>query len=280
MKNSKRTLRTAGTITLALSLAAVALPNSAAAQSQRRDGDGLGRQSQRAEPQASNRQMTDQRLEDWIIVRLAARGSYTPAIDVDVNDGTAIVSGKVANEEIKRRALRIASTTHGVSGVRDQLTVDPSVRRPETTLGGLELAKQVATSIASKIDGAKAGEDWWLAGWRVEGPFNTWSMTVEADEPGRVVLEGDVPKWNIMRKAVEAAANVPGVRVVDSELEYEPDYYPIFRYGAERYYRDGYYPYYPYYPYMDRPPYAAPTQPAPMARRIRPAPPVPGDGGA
>jgi BON domain len=101
-------------------------------------------------------------------------------------------------------------------------------------------------------------------------------MTVEADEPGRVVLEGDVPKWDIMRKAVEAAANVPGVRVVDSELEYEPDYYPIFRYGAERYYGDGYYP---YYPYMDRPPYAAPAQPAPMGRAIRPAPPVPGEAG-
>lgn len=272
MKPNKRTLRTAGTITLALSLAAIAEPNIAAAQTQRRDGERPGRQSW----QAPDRQMSDQKLEDWIIVRLANRASYTPGINVDVRDGVVTLSGKVPNEEVKRRAMRIASTTSQVTAVRDELAVDASMRKAEA-LGGPELAKQVATRIASRIDGAKAGEDWWLAGWRVEGPFNTWSMTVESDEPGRVVLEGDVPKWDVMRKAVEAAANVPGVRVVDSELEYEPDYYPIFRYGAERYYGDGYYP---YHPYLARPPYAAPVQPAPMARRIRPAPPVPGDGGA
>ena len=272
MKPNKRTLRTAGTITLALSLAAIAGPNIAAAQTQRRDGERPGRQSW----QAPDRQMSDQKLEDWIIVRLANRASYTPGINVDVRDGVVTLSGKVPNEEVKRRAMRIASTTSQVTAVRDELAVDASMRKAEA-LGGPELAKQVATRIASRMDGAKAGEDWWLAGWRVEGPFNTWSMTVESDEPGRVVLEGDVPKWDVMRKAVEAAANVPGVRVVDSELEYEPDYYPIFRYGAERYYGDGYYP---YHPYLARPPYAAPVQPAPMARRIRPAPPVPGDGGA
>lgn len=272
MKNNKRTLRTAGTITLTLSIAAVAGSTIADAQTQRRNGNGPGRQSQ----QALDRQMSDQKLEDWIIVRLANRASYTPGINVDVRDGVVTLSGKVPNEEVKRRAMRIASTTSQVTAVRDELAVDASMRKAEA-LGGPELAKQVATRIASRIDGAKAGEDWWLAGWRVEGPFNTWSMTVESDEPGRVVLEGDVPKWDVMRKAVEAAANVPGVRVVDSELEYEPDYYPIFRYGAERYYGDGYYP---YHPYLARPPYAAPVQPAPMARRIRPAPPVPGDGGA
>ena len=60
MKTSKRTLRIAGTITLALSLAAVAGPNFAAAQTQRRDGAGPGRQSQ----QAPHRQVSDQRFED------------------------------------------------------------------------------------------------------------------------------------------------------------------------------------------------------------------------
>ena len=83
-----------------------------------------------------------------------------------------------------------------------------------------------------------------------------------------------MPEWDIMRKAVQITASVPGVRVVDSELRYEPDYYPIFRYGEERYYGDGYYP---YYPYLARPPYAAPVQPGPRGRAIRPAPPVPND---
>jgi hypothetical protein len=75
MKNNKGTLRAAGTITLALSLAAAAGPNIAAAQTQRR-GDWPGRQS----AQAPDRQLTDQRLEDWIIVRLANRATYTPVL--------------------------------------------------------------------------------------------------------------------------------------------------------------------------------------------------------
>lgn len=283
MRNIKRALRSASIMAAALSFSAVVLSSVFAAQSQRQDGDGAGRQSQqRAEQQGRERahsdprhmEMSDQRLEDWIIVRLADRASYTPGIDVNVSDGVVTLSGRVANEEIKRRAMRIASMTSGVSMVRDELTVDPSVKRPETTISDPELAKQVATRIASKIDGAKAGEDWWFDGWRIEGPFNTWNMTVEVDEPGRVVLEGDVPKWDIMRKAVETAASAPGVRVVDSELEYAPNYYPMYRYGEERYYGDGYYP---YYPYLARPPYAAPVQPAPRGRAIRPAPRVPDD---
>jgi hypothetical protein len=222
----------------------------------------------------AEREMTDQRFEDWIIVRLANRASYTPGIDVKVSEGVVTLTGKVPSEEIRRRAMRVAITTPGVTTVTDELRVDASTIKAERLLEGSALAKQVATRIAANIEGAQAGEDWWFTGWRVEGPFNTWNMTVEADDPGRVVLEGDVPRWDIMRKAVEAAANAPGVRVVDSELEYEPDYYPIYRYGAERYYGDGYYP---YYPYMARRPYASPLEPGRTGRAVRPAPPVPGD---
>jgi hypothetical protein len=95
---------------------------------------------------------------------LAARASYTPGIDVKVSDGVVTLLGKVPSEEIRRRAMRIASRTPAVTRVRDELTVDPSVRRSERLLEGPELAKQVATRIASQIDGAKAGEDWWITG--------------------------------------------------------------------------------------------------------------------
>lgn len=279
MKSNKtafctRALRSAATIAIAFSVSAVAPFGVSAAQSQRQDGErARGQSRQPGEQRWDGREISAQRLEDWIVVRLAARASYTPGIDVKVSDGVVTLMGKVPSEEIRRRAMRVAGRTPAVTRVRDELTVDPSVRRSERLLEGSALAKQVATRIASNIEGAQAGEDWWFTGWRVEGPFNTWNITVEADEPGRVVLEGDVPKWDIMRKAVEAAANAPGVRVVDSELEYEPNYYPIYRYGAERYYDDGYYP---YYPYLARPPYAAPVQPTRSDRAIRPAPPVPG----
>lgn len=81
------------------------------------------------------------------------------------------------------------------------------------------------------IPGAKAGEDWWLTGWRVEGEDNVWTFTVETDD-GQVYLEGDVPRLEIMRKAVDAARNVPGVVSVRSDFELDRMYarYPYMGY--------------------------------------------------
>ena len=54
---------------------------------------------------------------------------------------------------------------------------------------GDELARRVAERIAGTLSGAKIGEDWWLTGWRVEGPDNRWHFTVETDR-GNVWLDG------------------------------------------------------------------------------------------
>lgn len=239
--------------------ASLLVAQNAVAQEQRRDDrqSTQTRMQQRGPSQADLRQDYDNALEDYLVVRLAEYSNLIPAVKVQVADGTATLSGRVPSEQAKQRAIRIVRSTRGISSVRDQIKVDTSM---EKAIGELarnvnekELAQHVARRIADKIEGAQAGEDWWLTGWRVEGPYNTWNFVVETEETGFVMLEGEVPSWDIMRKAVEAAASVPGVRRVDSDLElqqYFNDRYRGFGYRGpyDRYgdpYAFGYYPYYP-----------------------------------
>jgi len=198
--------------------------------------------------------LTDEMAEGWIIVKLAAHHGFDD-VNVEVQDGVAKLSGKVASDAAENRALRIANRTMGVESVRDQLTVDTSIdnNKEAKNVPDQELTKQVAQKIADKIEGAKAGKDWWFAGWRVEGPYNRWNFVVDADR-GYVTLDGDVPSMEIMRKAVEAAGHVAGVRTVDSDLNLEsyPGYYAPLN---PRYpYYNQYYGYaYPYYPHVRAP---------------------------
>jgi hypothetical protein len=213
---------------------------SAAAQDSQRQ-----QQSDRGQPWSTK--FVDETTEGLLIVKLAARPGFNQ-VKVEVNDGVATLSGKVESKQAEQRAIRVANSTMGIDSVRDDLSVDPSLAKKATSVGEKELAKQVAQRIAESIKGAKAGEDWWFDGWRVEGPFNRWNLVVDVTEPGRIFLEGDVPRIEIMRKAVEAAIEVPGVRTVDSNFDLEP-YYAY--YGPYAYP----YPYYRYYPHMG-PPYA------------------------
>lgn len=204
--------------------------------------------SQRPEPQQMN--ASERLLEDRIFVELAERAWAGADFKVNVDGGTVTLSGTVPTEQTKQRILRIARRTAGVTEVRDQLRIDPSVgaQRGSSPVADSELSKRVAQNIASVVPGAKAGEDWWLTGWRVEGQDRRWNMVVQADD-GAVTLEGDVPYHSMVRKAVEAALKVQGVRSVRSELEIDAfvaryPYYPYpyrgYPYGA-RYYDPDYF---------------------------------------
>jgi hypothetical protein len=49
----------------------------------------------------------------------------TYAIDVKVTNGTAILSGNVSDEALKKRAERLAGTVHGVKGIINDIAVRP-----------------------------------------------------------------------------------------------------------------------------------------------------------
>lgn len=238
-------------------LMSAALADGALAQEQQRQQDMQQRQQQNREIMNPSPFPNDV-LEDLLVIRLAERSNLTRVIDAEVEEGVATLSGKVPDKDAERRALRIARATPGIMSVRDEISIDSSMTRTvsetERKIDEKTLVKQVAQKIAARIAGAKAGEDWWFAGWRVEGPYNAWNLVVEVDDPGYVVLQGDVPSLDIMREAVEAAAQVPGVRAVDTDMELERFlagyYYPyMYPYAYFPYYRP-----YPFGPYAWHPP--------------------------
>lgn len=204
----------------------------------------------------SRADITDEILESLIVTKLFALPGFTD-VKVEVEDGVAELSGKVGTEQEKARASRIAGRTMGVRSVRNRVGVDPALRnRNVKDVPDTQLAQQVARKIAASIDNARAGEDWWFDGWRVEGQYNRWSLVVEAND-GHVRLDGEVPDLKIISKAVVAASEVPGVRTVDSDLHidryfgYYPYYPPYYAPYSGPYYGYGY----PYHPYV-LPPYA------------------------
>jgi len=57
---------------------------------------------------------------------LAEPGLKSLQINVDTKDGTVTLSGTVDNADLRERAKQLASSTSGVKGVVDQLTVKVS----------------------------------------------------------------------------------------------------------------------------------------------------------
>lgn len=189
-------------------------------------------------------------IADLVVMELAERSSFYPHMKVSVEQGVVTLSGKVRSETAEHRALRIARRTPAVISVRDHLEVDPALRKTDKPVGvEAELAKAVAQQIAASLEGAKAGKDWWYDGWRVEGRDNTWSLVVEVTEPGRVVLEGELPELDLAAQAILKAVEVGGVQNLQSELEIDDAFYryhPFPYYGSPFAYPFAYYPFHPY----------------------------------
>jgi hyperosmotically inducible protein len=176
-----------------------------------------------AEEQSSKRSSVSGRsldalVEDVVLVQLAETAWVGDDFDVRAKDGVVTLTGTVPSEATKARIGRIARGTIGVTDVRNELRVDPSVALAASSADDDELARRVALQIAAALPDAKTGEDWWFDGWRVEGPDKVWSFVIQTQN-GRVYLDGDVSRLLIKRKAIDAARQTPGVQSVRSDLE-------------------------------------------------------------
>jgi osmotically-inducible protein OsmY len=153
-------------------------------------------------------------LEDRVFVRLAEHALVGANVKIQVQDGIVTISGTVPDGATRQRVLRTIGMTPGVQDVRDQLRLNPvAAASRNTEVDDNELSKRIAQTIARAIPGAKVGV---VTGKRVEGSENRWNMVVHSED-GRVLLDGEVPRLGVIRDAVTAALQVPGVQSVRSD---------------------------------------------------------------
>jgi osmotically-inducible protein OsmY len=214
---------------------------------------------QKPNPQVTNtNQPPDEVIETRAKIRLARSASLMGSdINVDANNGTLTLNGHVLNTVQQDRAKQLVKGMSGVKDVKDNLKVDPQFRMQamdekaagadtgavkagdtdedaeavapgaHATISDDQLARMVAQRAARAFPGAKADKEW-LFGWDVEG--DKWQFDVEVDE-GDVILDGSVPSFMDIGKAVDAARKTAGVRSVDaSDLRVDDDFLATEKY--------------------------------------------------
>lgn len=120
-------------------------------------------------------------------------------INVDTQNGTVTLRGKVATADEKRAADEVAKTVDGVAAVRNELQVVPAAERKAVNAEDKDLKNAIQKRI--KQDARLKGAD----------------IDVQVDR-GVVTLMGDVKDVGARARASEVARVVPGVRSVKNEL--------------------------------------------------------------
>jgi hyperosmotically inducible protein len=119
---------------------------------------GLARETSAARQTATSGVVSvdDRTIQSRIAASLKKSASLAPRdIDVDVKDGTVTLTGAVRDATEKSRAGRLANVS-GVTGVINQLTVDPKIDRSkidaagEKTKTGLTKAADATVNVAKK----------------------------------------------------------------------------------------------------------------------------------
>jgi len=153
-----------------------------------------------------------------VFLRLVASPTLA-AYDIrrEVKRGMVTLRGVVPTAESADRALRIAAWTPGVRGVCAAVTVDPTIATPQDLPRPADavVAEEVARTLVREFFPGTRLHSSVLWGWQINGGW--WGFDVDVDG-GDVVLSGSVPTVPHVRRVVESARAVPGVRSVRSLL--------------------------------------------------------------
>jgi osmotically-inducible protein OsmY len=132
-------------------------------------------------------------------------------IDVEVNRGAARLNGEVGTTTTKDRIAALVGTTEGVDEVFNYITVDPAripqIRERQAELADVERADAWISSRLRRL-------------FQFDTTVNAHSIEVEARD-GTAILSGAVTSSAERKVAEDLAANVPGVRDLDSRLVIE-----------------------------------------------------------
>jgi len=195
-------------------------------------------------------QRSRQGIEDRVRLAIEYAGDALEGAQVEVHaepGGVVVLAGRVASEQARERAVRLAHYAVGVQAVDDQLEIDPSLapKPPRTARASAEevgsgagsgaaaaaapasrssvrvasdeeVERHVARRIARDLPGDARAERGWLGGWRVAG--DGWRVDVEADR-GTVHLDGTVSQEIGVEPLVSSARAAAPTREVVPEVE-------------------------------------------------------------
>jgi hyperosmotically inducible periplasmic protein len=140
-------------------------------------------------------------------------------IDVDTTNGVVMLSGTVATEAGRSRAIAIAKATDGVKSVNDKLKVAPATEKP--TGATARDAGREATGTAKA--GGRRVTDGWIKS-KIYAQFLTENALEDSDidvdvRTGVVTLAGMVPTEAGRTRALAIAKATDGVKNVKDSLK-------------------------------------------------------------
>ena len=139
-------------------------------------------------------------------------------IDVDTDKGVVTLSGTVATEAGRARAMAIAKGTDGVKGVNDKLRIAPEAgARGETARGADRDRPNVARTVGRRVnDGWIKSKIW--AQYLTENSLNDSDLDIDIAK-GMVTLNGTVRSEAGRTRAVAIAKGTDGVKGVKDALK-------------------------------------------------------------
>lgn len=191
---------------------------------------------------ATDAQQAARQLDDaWVATKIEAQYFATPDvkandIDVAASNGVVTLTGTVASEAAKSRAVEIARTTDGVRDVQDRITVAEAPTATTGTLPTPEARDREAPPAPRAPDSETRAEP----GESASSMDAAWTTTriqsqfyLDPDIKGRnidvttrdgiVTLAGSVENDAQKQKAVQIARSTEGAREVRDELRVGPE---------------------------------------------------------
>jgi len=147
-------------------------------------------------------------IDSWVtsktkIALFADEGVKGRQISVETKNGMVMLRGKVDSEEAKMAAGDVAKRVEHVKGVRNELQVVPPAARPRVDTDD----KAIMSMVEQRLK-----EDRQLKGAKINARVDS----------GIVTLTGEVKSLALSSRASEVLSDVPGVRAVRNDLNYEP----------------------------------------------------------
>lgn len=174
-------------------------------------------------PDKQERQTGGTFADGWITMKIHSQFVPEDAledsdIDVDTTNGIVTLSGTVATEAGRTRAVAIAKATDGVKSVHDKLKVMPAADRPTGTTA--REAGREATDTA-KTGGRRVNDGWIKS--KIYSQFLTEDALEDSDidiavRSGNVTLKGTVATEAARSRAVAVAKATDGVKNVEESL--------------------------------------------------------------